>query len=70
MRTLCRKDKRELTILADDFELLRFDEVQEIIKNCSSYAEARNQIMRVYDRVYIHELNRSITSIQHTANHK
>lgn len=54
MRTLCKEEKKELKVLADDFGLLRRKEVQEIIENCISYAEGQRKIMGVYEAVYMH----------------
>lgn len=54
MRTLCKDEKKELKVLADDFGLLRRKEVQEIIENCRSYAEGQRKIMGVYETVYMH----------------
>ena len=53
IRSLCRNEKRELKVLADDFGLLKRKDVQEIIKNCKSYAEGRQEIMRIYTSVYM-----------------
>lgn len=53
MRSLCREEKRELRVLADDFGLLNREEVQEIIEKCSSYVEGQRQILRVYTAVYM-----------------
>ncbi len=53
MRSLCRQEKKELRVLADDFGLLHRADVQEIIKNCKSYAEGQRKIMRVYEAVYM-----------------
>lgn len=53
MRSLCRNEKRELKVLADDFGLLKRKDVQEIIKNCKSYAEGQQKIMRIYMSVYM-----------------
>lgn len=53
MRSLCRQEKKELKVLADDFGLLHRKEVQEIIENCKSYAEGQQKIMRVYEAVYL-----------------
>lgn len=52
-RNLCRKNKKELKVLADDFGLLYRKEVQEIIETCKSYAEGQQKIMRVYTAVYL-----------------
>lgn len=53
MRTLCKEEKKEPKVLADDFGLLRRKEVQEIIENCKSYTEGQQKIMRVYTAVYL-----------------
>lgn len=53
MRSLCRNEKRELKVLADDFGLLKRKDVQEIIKNCKSYAEGQQKIMRIYTNAYL-----------------
>lgn len=52
-RNLCRHDKKELKILADDFGLLERKEVQETIEACKRYAEGQREIMRVYEAVYM-----------------
>ena len=39
MRNLCREEKRELKVLADDFGLLHLEEVKEIIESCGTYSE-------------------------------
>ncbi len=53
MRSLCRNEKRELKVLADDFRLSKRKDVQEIIKNCRSHAEGQQKIMRIYTDVYL-----------------
>lgn len=53
MRSLCRQEKKELKVLADDFGLLQRKDVQEIIENCKSYAEGQQKIMRIYTAVYM-----------------
>lgn len=53
MRSLCRQEKKELKVLADDFGLLHREDVQEIIENSKSYAEGQQKIMRVYTAVYM-----------------
>lgn len=45
--------QRELMTLADDFDLLHREDVQEIIENCKSYEEGQKEIMRVYEKVYM-----------------
>jgi len=53
MKSLCRQEKKELRVLADDFRLLDRADVQEIIENCTSYAEGQRKIMRIYTAVYM-----------------
>ncbi len=53
MRNLCREEKRELKVLADDFGLLHLEEVQEIIESCGTYSEGQRGIMRIYNQVYM-----------------
>lgn len=53
VKAINKQEKKDLKILADDFGLLYRPEVQEIIKNCKSYAEGQQKIMRVYERVYM-----------------
>lgn len=53
MRSLCKQEKKELKVLADDFGLLGREDVQEIIETCKSYSEGQRAIMRVYEKVYI-----------------
>ncbi len=53
VRSLCRQEKKEPRVLADDFGLLHRKDVQEIIENCKSYAEGQRAIMRVYETVYM-----------------
>lgn len=53
MRSLCRQEKKELRVLADDFRLLDRKDVQEIIETCESYAEGQRKIMRIYMAVYM-----------------
>lgn len=53
MRSLCKEEKRELKVLADDFLLLDREEVQEIIASCNNYREGQQAILRVYERVYM-----------------
>lgn len=53
MRSLCKQEKKELKVLADDFGLLHRADIQEIIETCKSYSEGQRAIMRVYEKVYI-----------------
>ena len=53
-RNLCKGEKKELKVLADDFGLLHRADVQEIIETCKSYSEGQQRIMRVYMAVYLH----------------
>ena len=48
-----KQDRKDLKILADDFGLLHRADVQEIITNCTSYAEGQRKILRVYTAVYM-----------------
>ena len=52
-KTMNKQDRKDLKILADDFGLLHRNDVQEIIANCTSYAEGQRKIMRVYTAVYM-----------------
>ena len=52
-RHLCRADKRELRVLADDFGLLGREDVRRIIETCGSYAEGQMKILRIYTKVYM-----------------
>jgi len=54
LKTISKQERKDLKILADDFRLLDRADVQEIIKNCKSYAEGQQRIMRVYTSVYMH----------------
>ena len=53
MRSLCRSEKRELKVLAEDFGLLERKEVREIIINCKNYSEGQRKILDVFNRVYM-----------------
>ena len=52
-KTMNKQDRKDLKILADDFGLLQRADVQEIITNCTSYAEGQQKIMRMYTAVYL-----------------
>lgn len=53
MRSLCREERKELRILADEFLLLGRQDVQKIIMSCRNYKEGQQAILRVYDKVYM-----------------
>lgn len=53
MRSLCRQDKRELKVLADDFGLSERKDIQKIIETCKNYNEGHREIMGIYDKVYL-----------------
>lgn len=53
MRTLCRQDKKELKILAQDFGLLERKDVKKIIETSQSYNEGHQKLMEIYDKVYM-----------------
>lgn len=54
---LCRQEKCELRVLADDFGLLERQDVKEtvkeIIQTCKSYHEGQRKILEIYNRVYL-----------------
>jgi len=52
-RNLCREEKRELKVLADNFGLLDREDIQEIITSCSNYNEGQRKILQIYDQVYM-----------------
>jgi len=52
-RNLCKADKKELKILADDFGLLHRKDIQEAIKNSKSYTQGQRAIMRIYTKAYM-----------------
>lgn len=52
-RNLCRQEKKELKVLADDFGLIGRRDVQRIIDTCNSYAEGHRAILRIYNQVYM-----------------
>ena len=53
MRNLCREEKRELKVLAQDFELYDRKDVKEIIATCGSYYEGHRKLMEIYTLVYM-----------------
>ena len=50
---ISKQDKKDLRKLANDFQLLYREDVQEIIETCKSYAEGQQKIMRIYTAVYM-----------------
>lgn len=52
-RNLCRQEKKELKVLADDFGLLHRKDIQELINTCNSYTEGHRGIMAIYNQVYM-----------------
>lgn len=52
-KSISKQDRKDLKRLADDFGLLYRKEVQDIIATCKSYTEGRQEIMRVYEAVYL-----------------
>ena len=52
-RNLCREEKRELKVLANDFQLLHLVEVQDLIETCKSYAEGHTRLMKIYEQKYM-----------------
>lgn len=55
MRSLCRQDKKELKVLAEDFGLLEWGNIQEMIEECTNYEEGQRAIMRAYDQAYMQQ---------------
>lgn len=53
MRNLCREERRELKVLADDFGLLERKDIQNIIASCVSYDEGQRKILSIYNQVYM-----------------
>lgn len=53
MRNLCREERRELKVLADDFGLLERKDIQKIIESCATYDEGQRKILSVYNQVYM-----------------
>ena len=51
VRNLCREEKRELKVLAQDFELYDRNDVKEIIATCGSYYEGHKKLMEIYNLV-------------------
>ena len=53
MRNLCREERRELNVLADDFGLLERKDIQNIIDSCVTYDEGQRKILSIYNQVYM-----------------
>lgn len=53
VRNLCREEKRELKVLAQDFGLYNRNDVKEIIATCGSYYEGHKKLMEIYNLVYM-----------------
>ena len=53
MRNLCREERRELKVLADDFGLLERKDIQNIIDSYVSYDEGQRKILSIYNQVYM-----------------
>ena len=53
MRNLCREERRELKVLADDFGLLERKDIQNIIDSCVTYDEGQRKILSIYNQVYM-----------------
>lgn len=54
MHEICvGKKKRELKVLANDFQLLHLAEVQNLIETCKSYAEGHTRLMKIYEQRYM-----------------
>ena len=48
-----RAVRRELAVLAKDFELLHIPGVRELIETETDYHKAHNQLMAIYNREYL-----------------
>ena len=53
MRNLCKEERKELKVLADDFGLLERKDIQNIIQSCVSYDEGQRKILSIYNQVYM-----------------
>ena len=53
MRNLCKDERKELKVLADDFGLWGRKDIQKIIESCSTYDEGHRKILSVYNQVYM-----------------
>lgn len=48
-----RAVRRELAVLAKDFELLHIPGVRELIETETDYHKAHNKLMAIYNREYL-----------------
>lgn len=48
-----RAVKRELAVLAKDFELVHIPGVKELIETETDYHKAHNKLMAIYNREYL-----------------
>lgn len=48
-----RAVKRELAVLAKDFELLKAPGVKELIETATDYHKAHNRLMTIYNQEYL-----------------
>ena len=48
-----RAVKRELVVLAKDFELIKAPGVKELIETETDYRKAHNKLMAIYNREYL-----------------
>lgn len=53
MRNLCREERKELKVLADDFGLFERKDIQNIIDSCVTYDEGQRKILSIYNQVYM-----------------
>lgn len=53
MRNLCREERKELKVLANDFGLLGRKDIQNIIDSCVTYDEGQRKILSIYNQVYM-----------------
>lgn len=53
MRNLCREERKEVKVLADDFGLLERKDIQNIIDSCVTYDEGQRKILSIYNQVYM-----------------
>lgn len=53
MRNLCKEERKELKVLADDFGLWGRKDIQKIIESCTTYDEGHRKILSVYNQVYM-----------------
>lgn len=52
-KSITKQDRKDLQILASDFDLINRKDVQRIIESCNSYQEGQRAIMRIYNQVYM-----------------